>query len=85
MHAGAGNDLMEFRNFGVNSLDGNDVIDGEGGNDVLEATIDGLARQTTACGERLRHLTTGRVSTYLAGFVWGFLILLGWFLLALVR
>ncbi|MCM2264703.1 MAG: NADH-quinone oxidoreductase subunit L [Desulfuromonadales bacterium] len=52
---------------------------------LVDATLDGLARQTTACGERLRGLTTGRVSTYLAGFVWGFLIILGWFLLALVK
>jgi len=52
---------------------------------LIDATLDGVARQTTACGERLRNLTTGRVSTYLSGFVWGFLIILGWFLLALVR
>ena len=52
---------------------------------LVDATLDGLARQTTACGERLRAVTTGRVSTYLGAFVWGFLIILGWFLLALVR
>jgi NADH-quinone oxidoreductase subunit L len=52
---------------------------------LVEATVDGIARQTTACGERLRLLTTGRISTYLAAFLWGFLIMLGWFLLALVR
>ncbi|TLM65937.1 MAG: NADH-quinone oxidoreductase subunit L [Deltaproteobacteria bacterium] len=52
---------------------------------LVDATLDGLARQTTACGERLRRLTSGHVSTYLAGFIWGFLIILGWFLLALVR
>ena len=52
---------------------------------LIDATLDGLARQTTACGERLRRLTTGRVSTYLSGFVWGFLLILGWFLLALVK
>lgn len=52
---------------------------------LVDASLDGLAKQTTACGERLRGLTTGRISTYLAGFVWGFLIILGWFLLALVR
>ena len=52
---------------------------------LVDATLDGIARQTTACGERLRELTTGRVSTYLGAFVWGFLIILGWFLLVLVR
>jgi hypothetical protein len=52
---------------------------------LVDATLDGIARQTTACGERLRLLTTGRVSTYLAAFLWGFLIMLGWFLLALAR
>ncbi len=52
---------------------------------LIDATLNGLARQATACGERLRLLTTGRVSTYLEGFVWGFLIILGWFLLVLVR
>ncbi len=52
---------------------------------LVAATVDGIARQTSACGERLRLLTTGRVSTYLAAFLWGFLIMLGWFLLALVR
>jgi NADH-quinone oxidoreductase subunit L len=52
---------------------------------LIDATLDGLAAQTSACGERLRRLTTGRVSTYLSGFVWGFLLILGWFLLALVK
>jgi NADH-quinone oxidoreductase subunit L len=52
---------------------------------LVDATLDGIARQTTACGERLRGLTTGRVSTYLGAFAWGFLIILGWFLLVLVR
>jgi NADH-quinone oxidoreductase subunit L len=52
---------------------------------LVDASLEGLARQAAACGDRLRGMTTGRVSTYLAGFVWGFLIILGWLLLTLVR
>jgi NADH-quinone oxidoreductase subunit L len=52
---------------------------------LFDATLEGVAHQTAACGERLRGLATGRISTYLSGFVWGFLIILGWFLLALVH
>jgi hypothetical protein len=36
-------------------------------------------------GSMLVQLTTGRLTTYLSSFVWGFLILLGWFLLKLVN
>ncbi len=69
LHAGAGNDLMEFRNFGVNSLDGNDVIDGEGGNDILEATIDGLNTGLQVEGiETFRFETTGAASTLNVGW-----------------
>ncbi|MHB8707901.1 MAG: NADH-quinone oxidoreductase subunit L [Desulfuromonadales bacterium] len=52
---------------------------------LVDGTLEGLSRQTEACGERLRVLTTGRISTYLTAFVWGFLIMLGWFLLEVVR
>ena len=52
---------------------------------LIDASLETLARQTSACGQRLRAMTNGRVSTYLSGFVWGFLLILGWLLLALVR
>jgi len=52
---------------------------------LVDAALEGLSRQVVAGGERLRMLTTGRISTYLMAFVWGFLIILGWLLLDLVR
>ena len=52
---------------------------------LIDASLETLARQTAACGQRLRAMTNGRVSSYLSGFVWGFLLILGWLLLALVR
>jgi NADH-quinone oxidoreductase subunit L len=52
---------------------------------LVDATLEGMSRQVVAGGERLRLLTTGRISTYLMAFVWGFMIILGWFLLDLVR
>jgi len=52
---------------------------------LVDATLDGIARQTTACGERLRELTTGRVIHLSGRLRLGFLIILGWFLLVLVR
>ena len=52
---------------------------------MIDGTLDGLARQATACGERLRLLTSGRISTYLNAFAWGFLLILGWLLLALIH
>ena len=48
---------------------------------VLHETSTVIQRQ----GERLRHLTTGRISTYLTGFAWGLLLFLGWMLLETVR
>lgn len=47
---------------------------------LLQVTADGCKSH----GERVAKLTTGRVSTYLAGFGWGLLLLLGWFLLSTV-
>ena len=45
---------------------------------LLQTTADGCRSH----GERVARLATGRVSTYLAGFGWGLLLLLGWFLLS---
>jgi len=47
---------------------------------LLQTAADGCKSQ----GERVAKLATGRVSTYLAGFGWGLLLLLGWFLLSMV-
>jgi NADH-quinone oxidoreductase subunit L len=52
---------------------------------LVDATLEGISRQFVVGGERLRMLTTGRISTYLMAFGWGFMIILGWFLLELVR
>ncbi len=52
---------------------------------VIEATLHGLADQTRQHGERTRKMATGRISTYLQGFAWGLVILLGWFLLEMVK
>jgi NADH-quinone oxidoreductase subunit L len=46
---------------------------------LLQMTAEGCLKH----GARVARLTTGRVSTYLAGFGWGLLLLLGWFLLSL--
>ena len=52
---------------------------------LFDGTINGLARMVSGWGSMLVQLTTGRLTTYLSSFAWGFLILLGWFLLKLVN
>jgi NADH-quinone oxidoreductase subunit L len=52
---------------------------------VIDGLLDGLARGCYGLGGRLRLLTTGRISAYLAAFAWGLLLILGWMLLAVVR
>jgi len=52
---------------------------------LFDGTINGLARMVSGWGALLVQLTTGRLATYLSAFAWGFLILLGWFLLKLVN
>ena len=51
---------------------------------LIDGTLEGLARGCAGLGERLRQLTTGRVSSYLQGLAWGLLLILGWLLLATV-
>ncbi len=51
---------------------------------LFDGTINGLARLATSWGSTLVQMATGRLTTYLSAFAWGFLILLGWFLLKLV-
>ncbi len=56
---------------------------------IDRSTIDGLlemvASGALASGGRLRRLTSGRLSTYLTALAWGFLLLLGWGLLEMVK
>ena len=52
---------------------------------LFDGTINGLARLATSWGGTLVQMATGRLTTYLSAFAWGFLILLGWFLLKLVN
>ncbi len=51
---------------------------------LVDGFIDGVARTCLACGQKLRMLANGRISSYLQGFVWGLLIIVGWFLLRAV-
>ena len=51
---------------------------------LIDGTLEGLARSCAGLGDRLRQLTTGRVSHYLQGLAWGLLLILGWLLLATV-
>ena len=51
---------------------------------LFDGTLGGLARLTSGWGSSLVQMATGRLTTYLSAFAWGFLILLGWFLLKLV-
>ncbi len=51
---------------------------------LVNGFLHGCARAFVCWGESLRGMTNGRVSNYLQGFVWGFLIIVGWFLLRAV-
>jgi NADH-quinone oxidoreductase subunit L len=52
---------------------------------LFDGVINGLARMVAGWGNLLVQLTTGRMTTYLSAFAWGFLVLLGWFLIKLVN
>ncbi len=52
---------------------------------LFDGTLQGLGKLADSWGGLLRRLTTGRLSTYLAAFAWGFLIIVGWLLLQLVK
>ena len=51
---------------------------------VIDGVLEGLAAKSKEYGERLRPISTGRLSTYLGAFAWGLLVLLGWCLWRLV-
>ncbi len=52
---------------------------------LFDGTIEWLAKAASRYGSMVTQLATGRMTTYLSAFAWGFLILLGWFLLKLVN
>lgn len=51
---------------------------------LFDGTLNGLAKMATGWSSLIVQMTTGRLTTYLSAFAWGFLVLLGWFLLKLV-
>lgn len=51
---------------------------------LVEGMVGGVARTFNSWGVLLRQLATGRISNYLQGFVWGLLLIIGWFLLRAV-
>jgi len=52
---------------------------------LFDGTLDLLARMATRYSTLLARLASGRITTYLSAFAWGFLVLLGWLLLKLVN
>jgi NADH-quinone oxidoreductase subunit L len=48
---------------------------------VVNGLLEGVARTCLAWGRGVRLLTNGRIGFYLQGFVWGLLLIVGWFLL----
>ncbi|MEJ2200491.1 MAG: NADH-quinone oxidoreductase subunit L [Desulfuromonadaceae bacterium] len=52
---------------------------------LIEGLLQTLAAGCLQLGDRLRRLTSGRLSHYLSGFAWGLLLMLTWFLLTLVK
>jgi NADH-quinone oxidoreductase subunit L len=51
---------------------------------LFDGSLSLSARLATGWSARLLRLSNGRLTTYLSGFAWGLLVLLGWFLLKLV-
>ncbi|PLX76891.1 MAG: NADH-quinone oxidoreductase subunit L [Desulfuromonas sp.] len=50
---------------------------------LFDGTLAGLGKLTNCWGGLLRRMATGRVSSYLSAFAWGFLLIVGWLLLEL--
>ena len=48
---------------------------------LIEGVLSGAVRQCNGLGMRLRELAVGKVNVYLHGLVWGFVLIIGWFLL----
>jgi len=51
---------------------------------LVNGLLDGIAATFVSWGQSLRLLANGRISSYLQGFIWGLLIIVGWFLLRAV-
>jgi NADH-quinone oxidoreductase subunit L len=52
---------------------------------VIEGLLQTLAGGVQKLGDRLRRLTSGRLSHYLSGFGWGLVLMLTWFLLTFAK
>ncbi len=52
---------------------------------VIDGILESLGQGCQSAGERLRTLTTGRVSSYLASLAWGLLLFMLFFLLQVVQ
>ena len=52
---------------------------------IIEDLLQALAGGVQRLGDRLRRLTSGRISHYLSGFGWGLIVILTWFLLTWVK
>ncbi len=48
---------------------------------LIDGLLEGVARTFVGWGQGLRTLTNGRIGFYLQGFIWGLLLIVGWFLL----
>jgi len=48
---------------------------------VIEGVLNGAVRSCNGLGMRLRGLAVGKVNLYLYSLVWGFVLIVGWFLL----
>lgn len=46
---------------------------------IIDGTLEGAGRLCLSAGERLRRLTTGRLSSYLTATAWGLVLILGYF------
>ncbi|MDX2480469.1 MAG: hypothetical protein QNK24_09030, partial [Desulfuromusa sp.] len=51
---------------------------------LVDGLIEGFARTCVSWGQSLRKMTNGQISSYLQGFIWGLLLIIGWFLLRAV-
>ncbi|HEY5674095.1 MAG TPA: NADH-quinone oxidoreductase subunit L [Malonomonas sp.] len=52
---------------------------------LIDGLLEGFARTCLNWGQALRFFADGKISRYLQGFVWGLLLIVGWFLLQAVR
>lgn len=52
---------------------------------LFDGVVEGVGKMFARGASLLANLATGRPTTYLSAFAWGFLVLLGWFLLTLAN